>query len=98
MENIQMKIRDWIVKENETTGGFPDIPDEESGGCRFLFFPDENSEAKEEAETKEVKKDPKAKDDGEVEGKKNGPLLIIIIIKAIFSAYPRPYPICLASG
>jgi len=69
MEDIQTKIREWIVKEKETTGAFPDIPDEESGGCRFLFFPEENvSEVKEESAPK------KGKDaDGEVEGWKVNP-------------------------
>jgi len=66
MEGIQTKIRDWFVKEKETTGAFPDIPDEESGGCRFLFFPEETAEPEKEPE-KEVKKE-KGKDEGEVEG------------------------------
>ena len=65
MEDIQTKIRDWIVKEKETTSVFPDIPDEESGGCRFLFFPEDTTDVKEEQEPKKEK----GKDDGEVEGK-----------------------------
>ena len=53
----------------EKDGAFPDIPDEEDGGTRFLFFPeDPNKDKVEEKPEKDKKKDPKAKDDGEAEG------------------------------
>jgi len=73
MEDIQTKIRDWIVKERETTGAFPDYPDEESQGCRFLFFPEEPAETV--AEPEEKKKDDKKgkNDDTEPEGWKAAP-------------------------
>ena len=58
-----------MTRNKEKDGAFPDIPDEEEGGTRFLFFPeDPNKDKVEEKPEKDKKKDPKAKDDGEAEG------------------------------
>ena len=35
VEQMQSTIRNYIVKEKEEKGSFPEIPDEEDGGSRF---------------------------------------------------------------
>ena len=60
-EQMQTTIRNYIVKEKEDKGSFPDIPDEEDGGSRFIFFPE--NEGEEGAETESGAKDKKGKKD-----------------------------------
>merc|ERR1712106_873780 len=74
VEQMQTTIQNYIVKEKEEKGSFPDIPDEEDGGSRFIFFPEKDSEDGAETESgakdKKGKKDKKEKagDEAESEG------------------------------
>ena len=37
-EDMQNTIRNFIIKEKEDKGSFPDIPDEEEGGSRICSW------------------------------------------------------------
>ena len=51
---MQTTIRNYIVKEKEDKGSFPDIPDEEDGGSKFIFFPPDANEENAENESGKV--------------------------------------------
>ena len=53
-EQMQTTIRNYIVKEKEDKGSFPDIPDEEDGGSKFIFFPPDANEENAESESGKV--------------------------------------------
>ena len=78
-ENMQATLRKYIVKEKEEKGNFPEIPDEEDGGSRFIFFPEdvqdtEDSKADGGKGKKDKKKDKKdkKKDKKDKKDKKKG--------------------------
>ena len=51
---MQTTIRNYIVKEKEDKGSFPDIPDEEDGGSKFIFFPPDANEENAENDSGKV--------------------------------------------
>merc|ERR1712168_461996 len=74
-EEMQNTIRNFIIKEKEEKGNFPDIPEEEDGGSKFIFFPDEDGEEGKAADDGKGKKEKGKKEKGKKEkgnGKKKG--------------------------
>ncbi|XP_076363587.1 dynein regulatory complex protein 11 isoform X2 [Tachypleus tridentatus] len=54
-EQMQDQIREWILKNREETGKFPEYPSDEEGGSTVIFKPPE------EAQTEEIKKEDETK-------------------------------------
>ena len=70
-EEMQNTIRNFIIKEKEEKGSFPDIPEEEDGGSKFIFFPDEDGEKGKSADDGKGKKEKGKKEKGKKDkGKK----------------------------
>ena len=70
-EEMQNTIRNFIIKEKEEKGSFPDIPEEEDGGSKFIFFPDEDGEEGKAADDGKGKKEKGKKEKGKKDkGKK----------------------------
>ncbi|KAG5850704.1 dynein regulatory complex protein 11 [Anguilla rostrata] len=71
-ETMKDQIRQWFIECHNTTGSFPDYPDEEDGGSALIFSDKTPQQLIEELEEKEEdSKNPKVKDEKKDKAKKN---------------------------